>query len=237
MVMRDYEVLEADLFELTGLGGAPEEDRIAFIQEFTRLLGLTGIILTSERLSEKDQDTYGRLLQGEETERAMAFLVSRDIDIDDITTEEAIRIKRAVIESGRQMESVFDLLLAVKAQLPATVLMADVAELNSALNEVQEYAETLPVSEEQKAWTADHIAESAERNVMNYIGDFVPSDDIERVGRLMDEDKMGEALQLMLSHGFDYAHAMTEELRSKLSSFKEEVRSLLIDVPTGTEEH
>lgn len=237
MVMRDYEVLEADLFELTGLNAAPEEDRVAFIQEFTRMLGMTGIILAAEQLSEKDQETYGRLLQDEEAERAMAFLVSRDIDIDDITMEEAIRIKRAVIESGRQMESAFDLLLAVKAQLPTTVLMADVAELNSALDEVKEYAETLPVSEEQKAWTADHIAESAERNVMNYIGDFVPSDDIERVSRLMDEDKMGEALQLMLSHGFDYAQAMTEELRSKLSTFKEEVRSLLIDVPPGTEEH
>jgi hypothetical protein len=237
MGMKDYEVFEADLFALTGLGEAAEEERVAFVQEFGRLLGVAGIILAGERLSEKDQNTYGRLLEAEETERAMAFLVSRDIDLEEILAEETVRIKRAVIESGRQMESIFDLILAIKAQLPATVLeAADIVELNSALNEVREYADTLPVSEEQKAWTTNHIEESAERNVMNYIGDLVPSDIIDRVDQLIDEDKMGEAFQLMLSHGFDYAQAMAEEIRSELSSFKEQIRSLLMNIPPGAEE-
>ncbi|MFL6257682.1 MAG: hypothetical protein ACJ74T_21975 [Pyrinomonadaceae bacterium] len=236
MSMKDYEVFEADLFELTGLGGAPEEECIAFVQEFGRLLGVTGIIVASERLSEKDQKTYGRLLEDEEGERAMAFLVSRDIDFEDILMEETVRIKRAIIESGQRMESVFNLLLAIKAQLPATVLEADVAVLNAALTEVREYSETLPLPEEQKVRLANNIGEAAERNVLNYLSDLVPPEVIDRVDQLIDENKMGEAFQLMLSHGFDYVQAMAEEMRSELISIKEQVRSLLIDTPLDTED-
>lgn len=233
MSMRDYEVFEADLFALTGLSAAREEDRVAVAEEFVRLMGMTGIILAGEQLSEKDQGTFGRLLQQEETERATAFLLSRDIDLQEIITRETIRIKRAVIESGRQMESAFDLLLAIKAQLPAMVLAADAGELHSAITEVVEYLETLPISDEQKEQLAENVERGATLRVMEEMSDLVPSDVIDRVNQLMDEDKIGEAFQLMLSHGLDYAQVMAEETRLELHSLKERVSSLG-DILSGT---
>lgn len=97
--MTDAEILETDLFEELGLSDVSIEDKMQFIEEFGRLLGATGLIIAGDKLSEKDQDTLVRLLEEEESERVEALLAARNISLEEITIEEAIRIKRAVIES------------------------------------------------------------------------------------------------------------------------------------------
>jgi hypothetical protein len=226
MKMKDHEVFDADLFELTGLSEAPDEEKIAFVQEFGRLLGTAGIILARDQLSEKDQDIYARLLEREEIERATAFLVSRDIDLEEVIAREAIRIKRAVIELGQQMESALDLLIVVKAQFPTAVLELDIVGMHTAITEVQAYLDTLPLSDEQKARLTENIEKTVTLNVLNLMNDFIPPDVIDLADQLMEEDKWGEAFHLLLSHGFDYVQVSAAETRSELRSLNERISSL-----------
>jgi hypothetical protein len=229
MAMKDYEVLDADLFEYTGLSDASVEDMAHFIQEFGRLLSITGILRAGEQLSEKDQDTLVRLLTDEEGERAQAFLSLKGIDFEEIMSEEVIRIKRAIIESGKTLRSTDELIVAVKSHLSLDALQLEGASLLTVIQEIQEYIDSLPFSDEQKARLAHSVEEKASQRVEEYIRSVLSSEIISKVDELMDQDREGEALLLMLQHGIDFAQLNTEEAQQQLNALKEQFAFLKAD--------
>lgn len=220
--MKDYEIFEANIFEYTGLANAPVEEQSAFIQEFGRLLAITGIYQAGEKLSEKDQETLYRLYEGDEPERAQAFLALRDIDLEELLVDEAIRVKRPIIESGKTMSSTNELLIAIKANLLPEVLMLESAVMKSALEEIYQYIDSLSLSESQKMRLAEKVEDKAIKNVEQYIESVLPPEVMEEIEKFMDEDDMGLGLQLMLRHGIDYIQLSLNETHKQLSELKEQ---------------
>lgn len=223
--MTDYEILEANILEHAGLADAPVEEMTYFIQEFTRLVAICGLLRAGENLAEKDQEIFSKLLEQEEAERAEAFLSSRGIDLNELVIEEAIRIKRPIIESGKTLNSIEELIVEVKVQLYPDALAADILNIQTAINEALAYIESLPISDEMKERLAKVIEDLSSQEVEEQLSELLPPNISEEVDRLMDQEKIGEALILMLQHGVDFVELSVEAVHYRLEKLKGDVKS------------
>jgi hypothetical protein len=223
--MEDFEIFEADLFDEVGLGHVPIEERLQFVEAFSQLLGMTGLLLAGDKLPDKDQDTLLRLLEEDETERAEALLTARNIDLQEIIVNEAVRIKRPLIESEMQVTSTDELLMAVKAQLPLITLEVYWQRIASSVEDLHEYLESLPLSDDEKLTLAETVVDNATGNVEDYVSGLVSPEVFNQFGELIEAEKNGEGVRLMLQHGVDFVQINIDEAEAQLNDLKERFRS------------
>jgi len=95
------ELLANDLFELLGLSDASDEKKAALIKTMTDTVDARVINRVTTMMSEKDAQEFGRLAESADQERLIQFLVDHQIDLPQIVSEEAARLRVELVELSR----------------------------------------------------------------------------------------------------------------------------------------
>jgi hypothetical protein len=214
------DIFEEDIFQEAGLTSVTTEEKVAFVQEFGRLLGITGLGKAGDDLSEKDQDTLMRLMMEGEDEQMEAFLTSRNIDLRTLIEAEAMRIRAAIATSDAKYSSLEELLMAVKAQFPASTHEFEL--MNVTVDEaLKAEIDALPVDEDSKNKLIDMLLKIAFLEVQTEIEARLDPEVWVQVSELMGGDGTeGEGMILMLQHKIDYVQMYTEQIHRQFENLK-----------------
>jgi hypothetical protein len=221
------EIFEEDIFQEVGLSSVSTEERVEFVKEFGRLLGITSILKAGDDLSEKDQDTLVRLFEQQEEDRIQAFLTSRNIDLEAIAEIEGTMIRAAVVTSGVEFSSVDELLMAVKAEFPPNVHAIELTNVASLIHELRAGLDSLQVDKEQTDKLVDMLIENASNTAQMEVEELLPPDILAQVSELMDgDDTAGEGIQLMLKHQVDFVQININEIRREFERLETEIKTV-----------
>src|SRR5579871_3060777 len=98
------ELLEGDLFELLGIQEVDEQKKAALVKSMTETIEARAVNRITGLLSEAEAEQFGRLAEANESEKLVQFLVDHQIDLPQIVSEEATRLRVELIELTRLVQ-------------------------------------------------------------------------------------------------------------------------------------
>jgi len=98
------ELLEGDLFELLGISDVDDTKKASLVKTMTETVDARVINRVTALMSEEDAAQFGQLAEAEDQEGLIKFLVDREIDLPQIVSEEAARLRVELVELTRLVQ-------------------------------------------------------------------------------------------------------------------------------------
>lgn len=83
---------KGNIFELLGLEGLPEEKKLAMLEKFSDLIGLSAMSRVVEILLPSEREGFEKMME-ESPNAAIEWLETKGIHFDEMLVEEAAKIK------------------------------------------------------------------------------------------------------------------------------------------------
>lgn len=95
------ELMGDDIYTLLGIEDASEERKRALLEQITNLVDARVARRISDSLSEEEAEEFGRIANNGNSQEVIDFLVSKNMNLPAIVSEEAIRARVEVVTLTR----------------------------------------------------------------------------------------------------------------------------------------